>query len=157
MLNATNSKSIEILEELGYNVVGDKKWDIFKCDIPNCDIIITNIPFDIKIKVPGWATNDGEIVGIAVAADGFKGYFPMAHEAGGNLDPAMTMKWYANLMASNADKICHNAAYDIGWTKAAGIKVNGRIIDTMIAGAVIDENRRGYSLNVLSASYLGEI
>jgi DNA polymerase I-like protein with 3'-5' exonuclease and polymerase domains len=112
---------------------------------------------NIKIKGPGWATNDGEIVGIAVAADGFKGYFPMAHEAGGNLDPAMTMKWYANLMASNADKICHNAAYDIGWTKAAGIKVNGRIIDTMIAGAVIDENRRGYSLNALSASYLGEI
>ena len=112
---------------------------------------------NIKIKGPGWATNDGEIVGIAVAADGFKGYFPIAHEAGGNLDRAMTMKWYANLMASNADKICHNASYDIGWTQAAGIKVNGKIIDTMIAGAVIDENRRGYSLNALSKDYLGEI
>ena len=112
---------------------------------------------NIKVKGPGWATNDGEIVGIAVAADGFKGYFPIAHEAGGNLDPAMTMKWYAHLMASQADKICHNAAYDIGWTKAAGIKVNGKIIDTMIAGAVIDENRRGYSLNALAASYLGEV
>jgi len=112
---------------------------------------------NIKVKGPGWATKDGEIVGIAVAADGFKGYFPIAHEAGGNLDPAMTMKWYAHLMASQADKICHNAAYDIGWTKASGIKVNGKIIDTMIAGAVIDENRRGYSLNALAASYLGEV
>ena len=52
MLNATNSKSLEIWEELGYNVLGDKTWDILNCDIPNCDIIVTNIPFDIKIKVP---------------------------------------------------------------------------------------------------------
>ena len=112
---------------------------------------------NIKKTGPGWATNDGEIVGIAVAADGFKGYFPIAHERGSNLDPVMTMKWYQNLMASDADKICHNASYDIGWTRSAGIKVNGKIIDTMIAGAIIDENRRGYSLNALSKDYLGEI
>ena len=112
---------------------------------------------NIKQTGPGWATKDGEIVGIAVAADGFKGYFPIAHERGSNLDPVMTMKWYQNLMASDADKICHNASYDIGWTRSAGIKVNGKIIDTMIAGAIIDENRRGYSLNALSKDYLGEI
>ena len=112
---------------------------------------------NIKKTGPGWATKDGEIVGIAVAADGFKGYFPIAHERGSNLDPVMTMKWYQNLMASDADKICHNASYDIGWTRSAGIKVNGKIIDTMIAGAIIDENRRGYSLNALSKDYLGEI
>jgi len=27
---------------------------------------------NIKTKGPGWATKDGEVVGIAVAADGFK-------------------------------------------------------------------------------------
>ena len=112
---------------------------------------------NIKTKGPGWATKDGEIVGIAVAADGFKGYFPIGHEAGGNMDRAMTMKWFKKIMESPADKICHNASYDIGWCKAEGIKVNGRVIDTMIAGAVIDENRRGYSLNALSATYLKEI
>jgi hypothetical protein len=30
---------------------------------------------NIKTKGPGWATKDGEIVGIAVAADGFKRLF----------------------------------------------------------------------------------
>lgn len=112
---------------------------------------------NIKKTGPGWPTNDGEIVGIAVATDGFKGYFPIAHERGDNLDPAMTMKWFQKVMASDADKICHNASYDIGWCIASGIKTNGRIIDTMLAGAIIDENRRGYSLNALSAEYLGEI
>jgi len=50
MLNAENSKSIEIWEELGYNVVGNTKWDILTCEIPKCDIIITNIPFETDIK-----------------------------------------------------------------------------------------------------------
>jgi len=112
---------------------------------------------NIKTKGPGWATKDGEVVGIAVAADGFKGYFPIAHEKGPNLDPSMTLKWYQKIMKSEADKICHNAAYDIGWTRAMGIDVKGKIIDTMIAGAIIDENRYTYSLNGLARDYLGEI
>lgn len=112
---------------------------------------------NIKDKGPGWATKDGEVVGIAVAADGFQGYFPIAHEKGPNLDRAMTLKWFKKMMACDADKVCHNASYDVGWCKAMGIEVKGRIIDTMIAGALIDENRRGYSLNALSADYLGEV
>ena len=36
-----------------------------------------------------------------------------------------------------------------------GIKINGRIVDTMIAASLIDENRYSYSLNALSWEYLG--
>ena len=129
-------------------------------DLTNRSIIAVDLETrdpNIKKKGPGWATKDGEVVGIAVAADGFQGYFPIAHEKGPNLDPGMTLKWFAKIMSSDADKICHNASYDIGWCKAMGIKVNGRIIDTMIAGAIIDENRYSYSLNALSAEYLGEV
>jgi DNA polymerase I-like protein with 3'-5' exonuclease and polymerase domains len=129
-------------------------------DLTNRSVIAVDLETrdpDIKQKGPGWATKNGEVVGIAVAADGFKGYFPIAHEKGPNLDPSMTLKWFAKIMASDADKVCHNASYDIGWCRAMGIKVNGRIIDTMLAGAIIDENRRGYSLNALSAEYLGEV
>jgi DNA polymerase I-like protein with 3'-5' exonuclease and polymerase domains len=112
---------------------------------------------NIKTKGPGWATKDGEVVGIAVAADGFKGYFPIAHEAGGNMDKAMTLKWYKKLMENGVDKVCHNASYDIGWTKSLGIKPTGKIYDTMIAGALINEDRFSYSLNALSFDYLGEV
>jgi DNA polymerase I-like protein with 3'-5' exonuclease and polymerase domains len=112
---------------------------------------------DIKTKGPGWATKNGAIVGIAVAADGFKGYFPIGHEAGGNMDPDMTMRWFKELMESTVDKVCHNASYDIGWTRSQGIKPNGKIIDTMIAGALINEDRFSYSLNSLAFDYLGEV
>ena len=50
MLNATNSKSIDIWKDMGYQVVGDTSWDILTCPVPECDIIITNIPFETKIK-----------------------------------------------------------------------------------------------------------
>ena len=47
----------------------------------------------IKTLGPGWARNDGCIVGIAVAAGDYQGYFPIRHENGHNLDPDITMRW----------------------------------------------------------------
>jgi DNA polymerase I-like protein with 3'-5' exonuclease and polymerase domains len=44
--------------------------------------------------------------------------------------------------------------YDVCWIKNLGIKINGLIIDTMIAASIIDENRFQYSLNSLSWVYL---
>tara|TARA_R110000824_G_scaffold256631_1_gene445627 strand:+ start:48 stop:575 length:528 start_codon:yes stop_codon:yes gene_type:complete len=46
------SKSPQYLEELGNKVVYDTKQDILKDYKEDYDIIITNIPFDIKIKIP---------------------------------------------------------------------------------------------------------
>jgi len=106
---------------------------------------------------PGWPRKDGYIVGYAVAVDGWAGYFPVAHAGGGNLDKRIVERWVADVLATPADKICHNASYDIGWLKASGFKVNGRIIDTMIAAPLLDENRFSYSLNSLGYDYLKEI
>lgn len=51
MLNATNSKSMEILTELGYKVVGDTSWNILNCEIPDSvDIIVSNPPFETELK-----------------------------------------------------------------------------------------------------------
>ena len=106
---------------------------------------------------PGWSRNDGHIAGIAVAAGDYYGYFPIQHENGHNLDHRMTMKWLKKQMETpHIDKIMHNATYDAGWLRSVGIEVQGRIIDTMIAAALIDENRFSYSLNNLGRDYLGE-
>ena len=35
----------------------------------------------------GWALGKGEIVGFAVAVDGWQGYFPFGHLGGGNMIP----------------------------------------------------------------------
>ena len=45
---------------------------------------------NIKTKGAGWATFDGGIVGFAVAALGQQWYFPIQHDAGGNMDLSIT-------------------------------------------------------------------
>jgi len=50
MLNSTHSKSMDIWKGFGYQVKGDKTWDLVTCEVPDCDIIITNIPFETNIK-----------------------------------------------------------------------------------------------------------
>lgn len=106
---------------------------------------------------PGWPRNDGYIVGYAVAVDGWAGYFPVAHAGGGNLDKRIVERWVKDVLATPADKIMHNAAYDLGWLRATGFEVNGTIYDTMLAAPVLDENRFAYSLNSLGFDYLKEI
>ena len=106
---------------------------------------------------PGWPRNDGYIVGYAFAVDGWKGYFPVAHQGGGNLDKGIVERWVKKTLALPCDKIMHNAAYDTGWLKATGFEVNGRIIDTMLAAAIVDENRFSFALNSLGFDYLKDI
>jgi len=105
---------------------------------------------------PGWARNDGHIIGIAVAAGEYKGYFPIRHENGHNLDPRITMKWLKKqLSVPEMDVIMHNATYDAGWLRAEGVEIKGRIIDTMVTGALVDENRWTFSLDSLARDYAG--
>ena len=105
----------------------------------------------------GWALNKGKIVGFAVATDGWQGYYPMDHYGGGNLIKEQVINYMKKICALPCRKIFHNAPYDVGWLRAHGIEVKGEIVDTMIAGALIDENRYSYRLNSLAKDYLGEI
>ncbi len=96
----------------------------------------------------------GEVVGIAVAVEGWCGYYPIAHGEGPNLPRQQVLDWFTAICASPATKIFHNAMYDVCWIRKLGIKINGLIIDTMIAASLIDENRYSYTLNTLSWHYL---
>jgi DNA polymerase I-like protein with 3'-5' exonuclease and polymerase domains len=110
---------------------------------------------DLKSKGSGAVIGNGEVVGIAVAVPGRKFYFPIAHGSGPNMDRKKTLEWFKDICASPALKIFHNAMYDVCWIRSLGIKINGLIVDTMIAASLVDENRFQYSLNVLSWDYLG--
>ena len=111
---------------------------------------------NLKKNGPGWATGDGEVVGYAVAVDGWSGYIPIRHLGGGNLDEKQVNKWLRKVFECPADKIMHNAQYDLGWIKRMGFTVNGRIIDTMLVASLLDENRFSYSLNALAYEHLGK-
>tara|TARA_E500000305_G_scaffold99687_1_gene92018 strand:- start:476 stop:865 length:390 start_codon:yes stop_codon:yes gene_type:complete len=108
-------------------------------DLSNYD----EIAIDLETKDPdlikmgsGSVVGKGNIVGIAVAVVDWCGYYPIAHEGGGNMDKAKVLKWFQGVLDTPADKIFHNAMYDVCWIRASGLSVNGKIIDTMIASAV---------------------
>ena len=110
---------------------------------------------ELKTRGSGSVIGLGEVVGIAVAVPGRKFYFPIAHGSGPNMDKKRTLEWFKDICGSNATKIFHNAMYDVCWIRKLGIKINGLVVDTMIAASLIDENRFQYSLNALSWDYLG--
>ena len=116
-------------------------------DLETCDP-------NIKTMGPGWPRGDGFIAGVAVAVEGWKGYFPIRHEGGGNFDEKIIKRQIKKIMELPCDKVFHNASYDVGWLRWWGIEVKGKIIDTLIAAPLIDENRFRYSLNDLGKDYL---
>ena len=123
---------------------------------------VDEIAIDLETRDPnlikegsGAIIGNGEVIGIAVATAHYKGYFPIAHQGGGNMDRKKVLEWFQDILNSTSTKIFHNAMYDVCWIRALGLKINGRIVDTMIAAAVTDENRFRYDLNSLSWKYNG--
>jgi len=121
------------------------------------------IAIDLETKDPdltkmgsGSVANKGDVVGIAVAVKDWSGYYPIAHEGGGNMDRAKVLKWFQGVLSTPAMKIFHNAMYDVCWIRALGLSINGRIVDTMIASALVDENQMRYDLNNCSKRYTGK-
>jgi len=104
---------------------------------------------------PGWTRKDGHVIGVAVAAGESSWYFPVAHNSG-NMSKNIVYKWLQKICGDEKiTKVFHNALYDLGWLRTEGIEVKGKIIDTMIAAPLLDENRRYYNLNSLAGDYLG--
>ena len=110
---------------------------------------------DLKSKGSGAVVGRGKVVGIALATDGYSGYFPFDHKGGGNLEKNKVLEWFKDVCACPADKIFHNAMYDVCWIRAMGIKINGNIYDTMIAASLVNENRFRFDLGSLGWDYVG--
>ena len=127
-------------------------------DLSNHDEIAIDLETkdpDLKTIGSGSVVGRSKIVGIAVAVEGWSGYYPIAHEGGGNMDFRMVLKWFQDVLNTDAIKIFHNAMYDVCFIKAAGLKINGTIVDTMIAGSLVDENRFRYDLGSMGRDYIG--
>jgi len=116
---------------------------------------------NLKTKGLGAITGDGYITGVAVATGKDSVYFSLSHS-----DKKLNFKeleefWdqiNKKLLQNNKiTKVFHNAMYDVCWLQSVtGKKLKGRIVDTMVAASVIDENRFKYSLDALSKDYLNE-
>jgi DNA polymerase I-like protein with 3'-5' exonuclease and polymerase domains len=111
---------------------------------------------DLKTRGSGAVIGNGEIIGIAVAIEGWSGYYPIGHREG-NLDKRIVLEWFKEVCETDAVKIFHNAMYDVCWIKAYNIPIHGAIVDTMVMASLIDENRLWYSLNSVAFDYLGAV
>ena len=115
----------------------------------------TNDPH-LKQLGSGNVTKRGHIAGVAVAVEGWSGYYPIHHEQGGNMDKKLVLEWLQDILnQENTTFIFHNAMYDVCWLRSAGLTIKGPIVDTMIAASLIDENRMSYALNGLAKHYVG--
>jgi len=111
----------------------------------------------LKSRGSGALIGEGEIVGIAVAVEGWSGYYSFGHLEQNHFDEVSVMSWIKDVCALPATKLFHNAMYDVCWLKAYGVKINGHIVDTMVMAALVDENKFSYSLNSVSYEWLGEV
>ena len=120
------------------------------------------IAIDLETKDPELTTKGscsvrggGDVVGVAVAVKDWCGYYPFAHEGGGNMSRKRVLKWFADVLKTPAIKIFHNATYDVLWIRRLGLTVHGTIVDTMVAAALVNENRRRFDLNSVAREYTG--
>lgn len=113
---------------------------------------------NIKLRGPGWATGDGEVVGISLAwGNGESGYWPIRHEPGGNLDPDIVLAFIGELIAdASITLVGHNLLYDMGWLRREGYQHKAKLVDTFLAASLLDEYRASYSLDAVAKTYLGE-
>ena len=81
---------------------------------------VDEIAIDLETKDPdlikkgsGSVIGNGEVIGIAVATKHFKGYFPIAHEGGGNMEKARVLSWLKDILEAPSTKVFHNAIYDV--------------------------------------------
>ena len=115
----------------------------------------------LKTKGLGAVRGEGFITGVAVATGKDTAYFPLNHS---DIDPEsidqdQIWKVLNDRIFQNEKitKVFHNAMYDVCWIRAVtGKMMKGRLVDTMIAASVIDENRFKYSLDSLSKDYLND-
>ena len=127
-----------------------KGRDVVAIDLETCDT-------ELKKMGPGWPRKIGSVIGIAISSGDFTAYYPIAHEGGGNMDKSVIVDYIKEVCEDESiQKVFHNAQYDIGWLSTLGIEVRGYIHDTMIAAALLNENRYSFTLNSMVAEYLGE-
>ena len=117
-------------------------------DLETCDPELTELG-------SGNVVGRGKIVGISVAVEGWSAYYPIAHEGGGNMDKKLVLNWLQDLFKQDSTFIFHNAMYDICWLRSSGIIPPAKIVDTMIAASLVNENRWSFRLDALAREYAG--
>lgn len=98
---------------------------------------------DLDDAGPGWARKRGHIVGLSLAVEGAKWYFPMRHELQKemNFEPQKVLDFAKWALGGDGVKIGANLTYDVGWLAEEGVHLHRdqKLYDVQIAEALINE------------------
>ena len=133
-------------------------------DLEGVDTVAIDIEtYDPNLKTKGLGAirQNGFITGVAVATGKDTVYFSLKHSDDDKSEEELKEFWdQMNTKLLQNDKIAkvfHNAIYDVCWLRATtGKMLKGRLLDTMVAASVIDENRFKYGLDALAKDFLNE-
>lgn len=104
---------------------------------------------------PGGVTGAGYVAGIAVAVDDAAWYFPLQHD-NSTAVPYDVHSWLRDTLAGARLVVGHNLLYDLEWLRAECVRVTAPCFDTMMAAAMLDENRLTYDLDSVARATLAE-
>ena len=139
----------------------DMPDDLDLQDVDTVAIDIETYDPNLKTKGLGAIRKDGFITGVSVATGKDTVYFGLHHSDKTTSKEEEKEFWdqlnKKLLQNPNIIKVFHNAIYDVCWLRSVtGKMLKGRLVDTMVAASVIDENRFKYSLDALSKDYLND-
>ena len=113
---------------------------------------------ELKSRGSGAVSGKGNIVGIALAVEGWSAYYPIAHEGGGNLNNDQVVDFIDKLLKLKKKLVFANALYDMEWLNSHDSRLaftkHHSIYDIQAIEHLLDENKLKYSLESLSQYYL---
>lgn len=115
---------------------------------------------EMQKRGPSWAfPGVGRIAGVSIASvlpsgNLFKGYYPVGHQYGGNMDAGMVFRWLESQMVPGRKMVCANAVYDVGWLMSRDVRINCELHDVQIMAPLLNEHMFSFALNSLGKYYL---
>jgi len=116
-------------------------------------------PLAFDVETTGVDEHRAGLVGLALGWDegpDANVYIPVTHQDGDQLSLALIQEKIGPVLADeSAEKLAHNAKYDLIVCRRHGLPVQGRFIDTMIGEFLLDPGSRSLGLKALAIKYLG--
>lgn len=113
---------------------------------------------NLTTKGPGFIRGDAELIGVSLANDdGVSLYLPLRHVDTENCDEKQVARYLKEQLGGEEPKCGANLQYDAESLDSIGVELKGKWCDVQVAEPLINEERKdGYSLEVLSQSYVGD-
>lgn len=94
-------------------------------------------------------------IGYSISDGTEAAYVPVRHSGGGNIDqPEHFEQHLSKSIKEHKGKIIgHNVKFDMHFSENHGIKFGDQVADTMVYEALLNENRRSYSLENVAKQY----